>query len=223
MPSIRLMRSFNTYGYNSEVRQFWSNKLAALPTDAPYGETNHTLGKCGLIEALTDHPRAKDAKIIVLRRDLAKQCASYINRHDFSNISLLWQWYLDPQYPNRILKSEPFLKLGQVGCAIWYTLEMECRQVYYQRVYSDRLTFLPIQLETVTREKAASEFLTELGIQQKPVLPKKKNANQISAQSELVEQIAIHIHNLNFNPEAIVDDYIASGRDLDLMQDQRAA
>ncbi|MCA2007271.1 hypothetical protein [Tritonibacter mobilis] len=94
MPSIRLMRSFNTYGYNSEVRQFWSNKLAVLPTDAPYGETNHTLGKCGLIEALADHPRAKDAKIIVLRRDLAKQCASYINRHDFSNISLLWQWYL---------------------------------------------------------------------------------------------------------------------------------
>jgi len=62
-----------------------------------------------------------------------------------------------------------------------------------------------------------------LGVHQKPVLPKKKNANQISAQSELVEQIAIHIHNLNFDPEAIVDDYIASGRDLDLMQDQRAA
>ena len=162
MPNIRQLRSFNTYGSIEEIRNFWQHKLDTLPDDTPYAETNHTLGKCGLIEAIADHPRNTDATVIVLRRNLARQCASYVNRHDFLQISTLWQWYLAPQYPNRIVDASPFLPMGPVGAAIWYSLEMECRQTYYERCYGDRIRFVHAQLEEVTRPMPAPKSCSRI-------------------------------------------------------------
>ncbi|MCG7623268.1 hypothetical protein [Epibacterium sp. Ofav1-8] len=223
MPDIRLMRSFNTYGSNAEIRAFWQSKLDALPLQTPYGETNHTLGKCGLIEALVDHPRNADTTVIVLRRDLARQCASYVNRHDFTNITLLWQWYLAPQYPNSMVSAVPFLPMGPVGHAIWYTLEMECRQTYYERVFGDRIRFVRAQLEEITRPQGAAALLSALGQDTAPVLPPKKNANAVATSDELVDQIDIAIRRHKFDPEALVDKYIAVNGSLDMADRQAAA
>jgi len=223
MPDIRLMRSFNTYGSNDEIRSFWQHKLDTLPRDTPYAETNHTLGKCGLIEALADHPRNADTTVIVLRRDLARQCASYVNRHDFTNITTLWQWYLAPQYPNIIVNTSPFLPMGPVGLAIWYTLEMECRQTYYERHYGDRIHFVQAQLEDVTRPAGAKQLLADLGVERTPILPPKKNANSVTSSEQLVEQIDEAIRRHNFDPESLVDQYIKLRGELDMQQRPDAA
>ncbi|KUP92536.1 hypothetical protein [Tritonibacter horizontis] len=223
MPSIRLMRSFNSYGSNQEVRRFWQQKLDELPTDEPYAETNHTLGKCGLIEAIADHPRAPDTTVIVLRRSLSRQCASYINRHDFSNITTLWQWYLTPQYPSNIVNSAPFEKMGQSGTALWYTLEMECRQTYYERLFGDRIRFVHAQLEEITRPQGAAAFLAELGHVAAPILPDKKNASQIATSQDLVAKIDHMIAQLGFDPDGIVDRYLDTFGAVDVTKRTNAA
>lgn len=216
MPDVRLMRSFNTYGMNEEVQSFWQSKLDALPTDRPYAETNHTLGKCGLIEALATHERGKDATVFVLRRNLAKQCASYIARNDFTNITLLWQWYLAPEYKNVIVSPEELRKLGSAGLALWYCMEMECRQVYYERLYRDQLKLVSLQLEELSTPEAARALLEEIGHPRRPLLPGKTNVHRGDKKDELVEEISAILQRQNFNPERLVDDYIAMGGRLQL-------
>uniref|UniRef100_UPI002B26F1E1 hypothetical protein n=1 Tax=Leisingera sp. TaxID=1879318 RepID=UPI002B26F1E1 len=121
MPEISHMRRFNMLGMDGKMQAFWQNKLAGLR--APYAESNHTLGKCGLIEALANSDIADRSTVIILRRDLAKQCASYVGRNDFQNITIPWQWYLDMSYANIIVNPKMFRQLGQIGWAMWYALE----------------------------------------------------------------------------------------------------
>ncbi|AHD03061.1 hypothetical protein [Leisingera methylohalidivorans] len=90
MREISHMRRFNTLGMDGKMQAFWQNNLAAL--HPPYAESNHTLGKCGLIEALANSGIADRSSVIILRRDLAKQCASYAGRIDFQNITIPRQW-----------------------------------------------------------------------------------------------------------------------------------
>ena len=123
MPDIRTMRSFNNYGNNDFVKAFWERKFSNLP-NATYAETNHTLCKCGLVENLLLNKLEDETILIVLRRDIVKQCVSYIVRHDFGNITLAWQWYLHPTYRKKIINPEPFMKLGGIGFPLWYCYEM---------------------------------------------------------------------------------------------------
>ena len=51
-------------------------------------------------------------KIVVLRRNFIDQCISYLNRRDFLNITIAWQWYLHPSYKKNLVNAEPFLSLG---------------------------------------------------------------------------------------------------------------
>lgn len=86
MPEISYMSRFNTLGMDASMKAFWQSKLTAL--QAPYADSNHTLGKCGPIEALAESDLADRSTVIILRRDLAKQCASYVSRNDFQNITI---------------------------------------------------------------------------------------------------------------------------------------
>lgn len=187
MPEISAMRKFNEIGMDRSIRDFWDNKLAKLKP--PYAESNHTLGKCGMIEALAESDIAERTTIVVLRRELAKQCVSYINRNDFSNIGLIWQFYLSPKYRNRIVDPAQFLPLGTLGTAIWYCLEMEARQAYYVLKYHDRLNFVEAQLEEVTKPAGARALLAELGHNAEPILPPKANANTPPSQPGLLAEM----------------------------------
>ncbi|MDE4143532.1 MAG: hypothetical protein P1U91_16215 [Pseudophaeobacter sp. bin_em_oilr2.035] len=215
MPDIRTMRSFNMRGMDDVVRGFWGRKMASLPKDKPYAETNHTLGKCGLIETLIDHPRCDDTTVIILRRNLAKQCASYIQRNDCGNMTLLWQWYLAPNYRNVILKPESFLKMGVVGTALWYTLEMECRQHYYEQVYGDRVRFVHAQLEDVITPEGARKLLADLGRDQAATLPPKANANVAPPDVGLIDEIDTFLSKTGFDAQALVAQYLEAGFSLD--------
>lgn len=131
------MRGFNTRGMNTAVREFKLRKLSSRPTKGIDCETNHTLDKCGLIETSAKQPNADEFTVTILKRNLTKQCVSHINRSDFCNGLKWWQWYLAPSYPNNMVSSKPLIPMGANGLAIWYTLEMNSRQRYYERTNGD--------------------------------------------------------------------------------------
>ncbi|UWQ55696.1 hypothetical protein [Leisingera caerulea] len=223
MPEISHMRRFNTLGMDGVTWGFWQTKLAAL--QAPYAESNHTLGKCGLIEALADSSICSRTTVIILRRDLAKQCASYVGRNDFQNITIPWQWYLDMSYRNVIVNPSVFRQMGQIGWAIWYALEMEARYAYYQIKYNGRINFVEARLEEATKPEGAAKLLAALGHDGIPVLPEKKNAtrNQSEVTEALTAEIRTLLDRLNFDPVATATAYINAGRALDAPAQRSAA
>ena len=101
MPDIKIMRSFNENGNNALVKDFWKRKLSMLTSNI-HIETNQTLGKCGLIENISRSKLAEKSRIIILKRDIVRQCASYVVRHDFVHITTAWQWYLHPCYQTNL-------------------------------------------------------------------------------------------------------------------------
>lgn len=214
MPEISHMRRFNTVGMDSMVTEFWENKLAAL--QAPYAESNHTLGKCGLIEALAGSAIASRSTVIILRRDLAKQCASYVGRNDFQNITIPWQWYLDMRYANNIVNPQMFAQMGQIGWAMWYALEMETRYAYYVLKFHGRINFVEARLEEATKPEGAARLLAALGQEAAPVLPPKKNAtvNASEVTEALTTEIRTLLERLNFDPVALASAYIGAGKAL---------
>jgi len=214
MPEIRHMRTFNTLGMDGVMWDFWQNKLASL--QAPYAESNHTLGKCGLIEALAGSSISDRTTVIILRRDLAKQCASYVGRNDFQNITIPWQWYLDMSYSNLIVNPSAFRQMGQIGWAIWYALEMEARYAYYLLKYGSQINFVEARLEEATKPEGAAKLLAELGCSGQPVLPEKKNAtrNQSEVTEALTAEIRTLLNRLNFDPVAMAASYIKAQKSL---------
>ena len=105
MPDIKIMRSFNENGNNAIVKDFWKRKFSMLASNI-HIETNHTLGKCGLIENISRSKLAEKSRIIILKRDIVRQCASYVVRHDFVHITTAWQWYLHPSYQKKTYQSK---------------------------------------------------------------------------------------------------------------------
>ena len=114
MPDIKVMRSFNNFGNNNTVQEFWERKFSVIQQNS-YIETNHTLGKCGLIENLYKTSVAADTKIIILKRNIVKQCSSYLVRNDFVHITTAWQWYLHPSYQKKLSIRNYFHDLRGLG------------------------------------------------------------------------------------------------------------
>jgi hypothetical protein len=222
MPEISHMRRFNTLGMDASMKAFWQNKLASL--QAPYGDSNHTLGKCGLIEALAESDLADRSTVIILRRDLAKQCASYVSRNDFQNITIAWQWYLDMSYPNIIVNPAILRPMGQIGWALWYALEMEARYAYYLLKFSDRINFVETRLEEATTPQGATRLLAALGHKAEPTLPPKQNAARLNNQvtEALTAEIRRVLNRMRFDPVALASDYIKSGKSLSAPAAQNA-
>jgi hypothetical protein len=211
MPDIRLMRAFNTYGNTEEVRAFWARKLDIVARARVYGEANHTLAKCGLIENLAASPLAEKATLVILRRDIVRQCVSYLTRNDFGNITLAWQWYLHPAYARKIVGPKPFLPMGQLGLALWYCYEMAARQAYYRLRYGDRLTILEADLESITKPEGAAAFWSALGGAGAPELPPPKNTNAGRAPERIVEQVRATVAGVNFDAERLAQRALAQG------------
>lgn len=214
MPDISTMRMFNTFGFTREVRAFWEQKLGSI--QGAYAETNHVLGKCGLIEALADSHLRDRATVIILRRNLAEQCASYLARGDFNNVTLEWQWYLSPAYRNVIVHPDPFLSLGPVGRAVWYCYEMEARQAYYLLKYQDRIRFVELQMEDIVQPEYAAEFLRLFDHEGELRMPEKANATSSgdAAHAQLKAEVKQLIQGIAFDPVQIAEAYIRKGRDL---------
>jgi len=212
MPDIKLMRMFNTFGNTQDVREFYRKKLDEIAGFPAYAETNHTLSKCGLVENLVEHKIAPQSCLIVLRRNFVKQCVSYINRGDFRNITIDWQWYLHQSYRNNIINFTSFEKHGLVGKALWYVYEMDARQRYYERLYADKVKIFSTILEEITNEVGAKEFLKRIGHKGKIVLPEAQNTNRVKTDTDLTSHVRQLIGGLNYDGDAIVGRYSENGR-----------
>ncbi|GGB92497.1 hypothetical protein GCM10011494_08590 [Novosphingobium endophyticum] len=216
MPDIKIMRSFNERGNDALVQSFWKGKLDEIAPMPLYIETNHTLGKCGLVENLAGSPLAAATALIVLRRDLVTQCKSYIARGDFLNITINWQWYLHTSYKNAIINPAPFLQMGQVGLAIWYTYEMDVRQHYYVAKYADRLRLIEARLEQITSEPGARALLDALGFADRPVrIPPPSNTGGRKLDAQTAAHVEQFMGRIDYNPEALLRAYASDGRSLD--------
>lgn len=210
-PDIRTLRHFNTYGMTPVVRQFWQRKLALLPDVPIYFESSHPLAKAGLLEALADADGDDQITFIVLRRNWHKQITSYLNRNDFGNLTLMWQWYLDPRYPRRLVDPKPLLPYGQMGQAVWYAVEVEARQEYYRLLYGDRFRFFETTLEELTQGHGAQKVMREFGLPKTPVLPEPRNANQGFPPRRDSERLAKLIANLHFDAKAVAQTFLDTG------------
>ncbi len=112
MPDIKTMRMFNERGLTDFVCQFWDRKFAGIEHFDSYAESNHTLAKCGLLEYAAEFQKKNEFVFLCIRRNHTDQCLSYVNRGDFRNITIEWQWYLNTQYKKIIVNPEPLLKWG---------------------------------------------------------------------------------------------------------------
>lgn len=210
MPDIRTMRSFNNYGNNDFVKEFWKRKFSNIP-DAIYAETNHTLCKCGLVENLLLNKLEDETILIVLRRNIVKQCVSYIVRNDFSNITLAWQWYLHPAYRVKIINPEPFMKLGGIGTPLWYCYEMSARQEYYVQKFSDKISMHQVTLEELTSDTGAQEFHRLLSVPGNCIVPSPKNENRAKPSEQLIQQISEIVEKIKVDIPQLVEDTISNG------------
>ena len=157
MPDIRTMRNFNNFGNNEFVQNFWKRKFEYIPNEL-YSETNHTLCKCGLVENIILNKREKYTTLIILKRDMTDQCVSYLERNDFGNITIAWQWYLHPSYLKKIINPKPFMQFGNLGQPLWYCYEMAARQEYYSQKFSDKVKMIEITLEEVVTNIGAKKL-----------------------------------------------------------------
>ena len=202
MPDIRIMRMFNHFGNNEEVQHFWKGKLSVIDSSF-YGETNHTLGKCGLIENLSKSSLSEKSCIIILRRNLIKQTVSYLHRNDFGNITLAWQWYLHPSYKKKIVNPEPFIKMGALGIPIWYSIEMDVRQYFYKMKYKSVLKFIDVDLEKITNVEGAKKLLSSIRDSNTCLMPEAANASSVRPSQQLTSRVEEIFSKLNFNSEEL--------------------
>ena len=210
MPDIKIMRSFNETGNNAIVKNFWKRKLSML-TSNMHIETNHTLGKCGLIENISHTQLAEKSKIIILKRDIVRQCASYVMRHDFVHITTAWQWYLHPSYQKKIIDPELFSRFEGIGLALWYCYEMAARQAYYKLYFGSKVKFIDAQLEDITTPSGAQKFWQAIGQSGQCSLPPRKNENRMQTPKELIEHLAKITSKFQFDPNIIAQQAFDDG------------
>jgi hypothetical protein len=215
MPDIRTMRTFNERGLNRFVRDFWGRKFGGIQDLQTYAESNHTLAKCGLVEYAAEARPNDEFVFLCIRRDHVDQCLSYVNRGDFRNITVDWQWYLSFRYKRVIVNPEPFLKaMGYLGNIIWYIFEIEARQEYYKNLYVGKFRFLDLDLERMTAVDGARKLLRALGNAGQPILSGAKNANNVEDNAELRKHVTRCLHQIDIDPAKVARDFIAGGRRL---------
>ena len=210
MPDIKIMRTFNNFGNTELVRDFWKYKLTQLPVGT-YAETNHTLCKCGLVENIIENNHENDTILIILKRDIIKQCLSYLVRNDFSNITLAWQWYLHPSYTKKIINPEPFLQLGVIGVPLWYCYEMMARHEYYIQKFSDKICMYSIDLEDVTTTDGAFRFHKMLGLNGECILPQPANQNTAKPSANMIQQVSDTVNKINVDMQQLIKTVIEQG------------
>ena len=189
MPDIKIMRTFNNIGNNDLIKNFWTNKLKLIKDENIYVETNHTLSKCGLVENLINSDLLENSILILLNRNIVKQCVSYLTRNDFKNNTVVWQWYLHPNYEKKIVDPTPFERFGKYGKALWYCYEMLSRQAYYKILFNKKIKMIEVDIDNLNTKEGAEDFLKNIEIVDKCIIPKKVNQNNTEPSNETYNEI----------------------------------
>jgi hypothetical protein len=217
------MNQFSARGNTPHVQSFWRDKLKRIATKpvSHYVETSHILMKAGLVENLEPLREAGTVDLILLKRDAFDTIISYRNRPDFSNKGDVWLWFLDPDYPRKIVDPSASRDLGLNGICLWYVCEIMTRAEYYRLLLTDdpRVIFHDVQLETLSEAGPVSDLLERLGAPrdaQDVVLPPPVNQGRTSAglDEDELRELRRMVETANFDPSALARSYIDSGRRL---------
>ena len=199
----------------------WCSSGSAAKAARYYVETSHILMKAGLVENLRRLLKAGVVDLIVLKRDMLDTVISYRNRFDFLNKGNMWLWYLDPDYPRKIVDASAIQKLGWNGICLWYICEMSARAEYYRLLLEDepQINFHDVRLEDLSEPAAVADLLGRLGAPRKTdkiVLPPPANvsARRIQWPQEEMRQLRSAIDTMAFDPSALASEFIESGRRL---------
>lgn len=221
-PDLSHLTLFNSQGNVPKVKAFWSEKFSRIcETDLRYYvETSHILMKAGLVENIGQISGDYTVHFIVLTRSIVDTMVSYRCRMDFVNRGNMWLWYLDPQYPRKIVDFRPFSALGWEGVALWYICEIRTRTEYYRLLLADEygIQFHEIELEQLNHPDEVSRLLRGLGQDSAAEVTIPPPANQNAAVrgkddyrlsiQRLVEE------GVDFNPRTIAEEFFRSGRRL---------
>jgi hypothetical protein len=176
---------FNSVGNVEHVQDFWRRKLARVleSSAARYAEVSHFLFKAGLVENIAPLAEAGEVHLVILTRDTFKIQWSYVNRFEFANFGYTWLFALDPRYPNTVVQSDPFMKHGVAGNALWYVHEVFARAEYYALLTADmpNVHLHRVDLSEITRPEGAARLLRALGEEMDPDdvrMPPRRNATK---------------------------------------------
>jgi hypothetical protein len=171
-PDLSHFTLFNSQGNVPEVQAFWTRKFQTIRQSPArvYGETSHLLMKAGLIENLHKLWNDGAVSLIVLKRDFVETIVSYRKRFDFLNKGNMWLWYLDPDYPRKIVDSKPFLPMGVDGICLWYLCEMAARTEFYKLQLADnpRVQVHEVNLAHLNDPARVAALLDDLGVPRAP-------------------------------------------------------
>ena len=222
-PEVSHMTLFNSRGNVAQVQAFWRQKLAriaALPAST-YVETSHVLMKAGLVENLAHLTDRRRVHFVILTRAPYDTVMSFKNRFDFTNRSLWWMWYLDPDYPRNIVESSRFKSFGIDGVILWYLYEIRTRAAYYRRLLSEhpRIAFHEMTLEDLSDRAKVRRLLATLGVERLETeidlpAPSNRGKNRPHWPPEAERNLRRLIESARVDPDQIARDFITSGRRL---------
>ena len=226
-PDLSTMTLFNSQGNVTAVRDFWARKFdrVAASSAAFYAESSHVLMKAGLLENLDLLQARLDGAVEIhfvdLRRDLFDNVMSFRSRFDFTNKSMWWLWYLDPQYPRNLVEFGKLADFGLNGVCLWYLFEVRARAAYYRQLFAGRpgLIFHRLDLADLQDAAALGTFLDAVsgGALPGPCrLPERQNRgkNKPAFPPREVELLRRMVTEIRFDPEATAQAFIAQGRRL---------
>jgi hypothetical protein len=211
---MRVLRNFNTHKINDVVKKFWEYKFATLPKHEDYFESNHTLSKAGLVEALSKYDDAPPATFVLLRRNHVDLMLSHLLLQAWAHKTNVWQWFLDFNYPLNIVDPKPFIELNEIlGVLAWYIVEMEIRQECYRIAFSSKFKFIDCTIEELSTVEGAKEFLNNFNFTGTPVLPPKANTLGVQIPQDLKEQVKAFVTQINFiNPKEMAKEYMKQNK-----------
>lgn len=97
----------------------------------------------------------------------------------------------------------------------WYTFEMEARQIYYKRLFSDRINFIEADLLELNSSEVASRLLQSIGIYGQPKFPPPSNEGGLALSQEMSAFVDRVFSEAAIDVEAHVARFVDSGRRLD--------
>jgi hypothetical protein len=219
-PDLSTLTLFNSQGNIEKVKKFWKQKLSRIKETKVdyYAEASHILAKAGLLENLNYLGKDAEIHFVLLDRDAMKIIESLHARFDFLNIGDIWLWFLDPQYPIKILDPSHFKYLSVHGSRLWYVYEMRARGEYYKQKFKDKknIHFHSLNVGDLNKTKGAKGFLLSLGVKRKTseiIIPPKLNVTKTKQAviDDNTREIIKNEMKKPFDPRALAKEFIDLG------------
>jgi len=88
---------------------------------------------------------------------------------------------------------------------------MRARQAYYKKLFSKKIKMIEVDLEDLNSENGAKNFLKNIGIMNKCIIPNKINQNKKKPPQKIYDDIIQLTSSIKFNEEDIINVALQDG------------